>query len=149
MFDNWKGLSILLSATIGKIDNPIQLSNMVWDYDINPEGAALQAAYKMNDQHTLKFNGAFFALDEINQGVGSVPSINPSRDPFVYGAQVLFESKWTPKIETSLGAAAFDIGNKDSLSSKVQPYYNSGTSRDATTGAILHNMNPVIGTAAV
>ena len=138
-----------LSATIGKMDNPFQLSNMVWDYDINPEGAALQAAYKFNDHHALKFNGAFFALDEINQGVGSVPSISPSRDPFVYGGQLLFESKWASNLDTSLGAAVFDIANKDSLSSKVQPYYNSGTSRDATTGAILHNMNPVIGTAAV
>src|SRR5438105_1223815 len=43
-----------LSATIGKMDNPFQLSNMVWDYDINPEGGALQAAYKINDHHILK-----------------------------------------------------------------------------------------------
>ena len=131
------------------MDNPFLLSNMVWDYDINPEGAALQASYKINDHHALKFNGAFFVLDEINQGVGAVPSINPDSDPYVYGAQLLFDSKWTPKIDTSIGVAAFNIGNKESLSSKVQPYYNSGTSRDPATGALLHDMNPVIGTASV
>src|ERR1043166_2600590 len=57
-----------VSATIGKMDNPFQLSNMIWDYDINPEGVALQASYNINDQHALKANGAWFLLDEINQG---------------------------------------------------------------------------------
>lgn len=136
-----------LSATIGKMDNPFALSSMIWDYDISPEGAALQAAYHFNDEHALKLNSAFVALDEINQGVGAVPSIRPSRDPFIYGAQALFDSRWTPRIDTSLGVAAFNIANKDSLSSKVQPYYNSGTSRAPATGNLLYNMNPVIGTA--
>lgn len=138
-----------LAATIGKMDNPFLLSNMVWDYDINPEGAALQSTYKLADHHTLKFNGAFFALDELNQGVGAIPTLSPSRDPFVFGGQFLVDSKWTPKIDTSLGIAVFDIGNRDALSSKIQPYYNSGSSRDATTGALVHNYNPIIGTAAV
>ncbi len=43
-----------VSGTIGKMDNPFQLSNMVWDYDIDPEGAALQVAYNINDHHALK-----------------------------------------------------------------------------------------------
>jgi hypothetical protein len=137
-----------VSGMIGKMDNPFQLSNMIWDYDINPEGLALQAAYTLNDKHTLKWNGAFFALDEINQGVGAVPSIGPSHDPYVYGAQALLESKWTPKLETSVGVALFDVANKDSLSAKVQPFFNSGNTRDAATGLLKYNLNPVIGTAS-
>src|SRR5947209_9284586 len=42
-----------VTGIIGKMDNPFQLSNMIWDYDINPEGAAFQIAYNVNDQHTL------------------------------------------------------------------------------------------------
>jgi Putative porin len=136
-----------VSGIIGKMDNPFQLSNMIWDYDIAPEGGALQLAYNVNSQQTLKANAAFFMLDEINQGVGAVPSINPAHDPSVYGAQVLWESKWTPKLETSLGVAAFDIVHKDSLSAKAQPFYNSGNSRDFN-GFLKYNMNPVIGTAS-
>src|SRR5205085_951348 len=138
-----------VSGVIGKMDNPFSLSNMLWDYDINPEGAALQLAYNLNDRHTLKANGAFIVLDEINQGVGAVPSIGGSHDPYVYGAQFLWESKWTPKIESSLGVAAFNIGARDSLSAKVQPFYNSGNSRDAATGLLKYNFNPIIGTGKV
>src|SRR5438876_55050 len=57
-----------ITGTIGKMDNPFQLSNMVWDYDIDPEGAALQLAYNLNDRHSLKGTGAVFLLDEFNQG---------------------------------------------------------------------------------
>ncbi len=137
-----------VSATIGKMDNPFLLSNMIWDYDIVPEGAAFQLAHNFNDQHTLRAIGAGFVLDEINQGVGAVPSINPSHDPYLYGGQVLWESKWTPKFETALGVAAFDIAAGDSLSAKAQPFYNSGNTRDDATGLLKHHFNPVIGTAS-
>jgi hypothetical protein len=136
------------SATIGKMDNPFRLSNMVWDYDINPEGGALQFTHKFSDQQTLSANSAFFVLDEINQGVGSVPTLDAKRDPFLYGGQLLLDSKWTKNFETSLGVAAFDIVNKDSLSTKVQPFYNSGNTRIGSTGQLKYNYNPVIGTAS-
>ena len=141
--DDWT-----LSATIGKMDNPFQLSNMVWDYDVDPEGGALQLGYKLNERHSFKLNGAFFVLDELNQGAGAVPSIGASHDPFVYGAQALLESKWSSRIETSLGIAAFDITHRDALSAKVQPFYNSGNSRDPVNGVLLYNFNPIIGTAS-
>jgi len=137
-----------VSGVIGKFDNPFLLSNMVWDYDINPEGGALQIAYNLTENHTLRGIGAFIVLDEINQGVGAVPSINASRDPFVYGGQVVLESKWTPKFETAVGAAVFNIAYRDSLSALAQPFYNSGNSRSPATGQLLYNYNPVIGTAS-
>jgi len=136
-----------VSAMFGKMDNPFQLSNMIWDYDIDPEGGAFQIAYHINDQHTLKGNGAFFVLDEINQGVGSVPTLQPTHDPYVYGFQTLLESKWSPKFETSLSVAVFDIVHSDSLSAKAQPFYNSGNTRDAN-GFLLYDYNPIIGTAS-
>lgn len=150
-FARWtpiKNSSWNISGTIGKMDNPFNLSNMIWDYDIDPEGAALQAAYNFSEQHTLKANSAFIVLDELNQGVGAVPSIGASHDPYVFGAQVSLESRWTPKFETSLGVAAFDIANRDALSAKVQPFYSSGNTRDAATGVLKYNMTPIIGTAS-
>jgi Putative porin len=138
----------VVSGTIGKMQNPFQLDNMVWDYDITPEGAALQTAYHLTDKQTLKANSAFFVLDEINQGVGSLPTIGPGQDPYVYGAQAVLESKWTPKVETSAGLAVFDIGHRDSLSASLQPFSNSGNTRDAGTGSLKYNFNPIIGTAS-
>jgi hypothetical protein len=137
-----------VSAMIGKMDNPFLLSNMIWDYDIDPEGGAFQIAYNISDQHTLRGIGAYFVLDEINQGVGSVPEIRANRDPYVYGGQMLLESKWSPKLETSVGVAAFDIVHKDSLSALVQPFYNSGNTRIAATGQLLYNYNPIVASAS-
>lgn len=149
-----------VTGTIGKMDNPFLLSNMVWDYDINPEGAALTATYAPSDKHTLRAIGAFFVLDEINQGVGAVPAVDPNTDPYVVGGQIVLDSKWTPKFETSLGVAAFNIVGRSSLSSRIQPLYNSGNTRIAlpadgvpisdplAPGTLMYNFNPVIGTAS-
>jgi hypothetical protein len=136
------------TAIIGKMDNPFRLSNMVWDYDINPEGGALVFTHKVTDKHTFTAVGAYYVLDEINQGVGSVPSIDAKDDPYVYGGQMLLDSKWCDHFETSLGVAIFDIANKNSLSTQVQPFYNSGNTRNGKTGQLIYNYNPVIGTAS-
>ena len=139
-----------VSGTFGKMDNPFNLSNMIWDYDIDPEGGALQLAYHAGDQQTIKANGAFFVLDEINQPqtTAGLTGVDPNNDPYVYGGQITWESKWNSKIESSLGLAAFDIAHKDSLSAKLQPFYNSGNTRDVN-GFLKYNMNPIITTAAL
>ncbi len=139
-----------LSATIGKMDNPFQYSNMVWDYDIAPEGAALQLAYNITSDHVLKMNNGIFVLDEINQAVSSTapaPVVGASHDPYLFGSQVLLESKWSPKIDTSVGVGFFNLVNKDALSAHVQPFYNSGNTRIAN-GLLAFNYNPIIATAA-
>src|SRR5205823_4153421 len=105
-----KNDTFTLTGTIGKMDNPFQLSNMLYDYDIDPEGAALQWVYNINDKHTLRGTAAFFVLDEINQDltVGTAPAttkINGSHDPYLYGAQAILESKWTKEFDTALGIA--------------------------------------------
>src|SRR5258706_237027 len=124
----------VVSAVIGKIDNPFLLSNMIWDYDINPEGGAIQVVKNFGENHVLKTAGAFFVLDELNQHNATVPGIDPKHDPYVFGGQAVLESKWTPKFDTSLGVAAFDIAYHESLSALVQPFYNSGNSRSSATG---------------
>ncbi len=139
-----------VSGTFGKMENPFQLSNMVWDYDIDPEGGAVQIAYHVNDQQTIKANGAFFVLDEINQAqtAAGLTGVDPNNDPYVYGGQLTWESKWNSKVESSLGLAMFDIAHKDSLSAKLQPFYNSGNTRDVN-GFLKYDMNPVITTASL
>jgi hypothetical protein len=44
----------LLSATIGKMENPFVVSDMVFDPDYTPEGIGLQSAYSINKDHSLK-----------------------------------------------------------------------------------------------
>ena len=134
-----------VSGTIGKMDNPFSLSNMIWDYDIVPEGAAFQVNYKINADHTIKTTVAGFVLDEMNQSVTGYPTVDVNHDPYVLGGQMALESKWNSKFSTSAGVAVFDVGAKDSLSAQIQPFYNTGNTRDAN-GFLKYNYNPVIGT---
>jgi hypothetical protein len=101
----------MVTGTIGKMDQPFQASPMVFDPDYTPEGAALQATYKINDNHSLAFNGGGFVLDQTT-----------SRGPFLYGGQVIWNSKWTSKISTSLGVAAYDIANAANFAASSTPY---------------------------
>jgi hypothetical protein len=123
-----------LATTIGKMDNPFRVSNMVFDYDLDPEGAALQAAYQINNVHSLSFNSAAFVLDEEKCS---------TRDPAMFGAQLIWDAKWTPKVETSLGVSAFNIVNSGMLTTANVPYVNQGNTRNSF-GVLVNNYNPVV-----
>jgi hypothetical protein len=124
------------------MDNPFQLTPMVFDPDLTPEGGAIQATYKINDRNSLAFNGAAFVLDELS---GS------TRDPFMYGGQIMWNAKWNSKLASSLGVAMFDIVNPGNLndlaaSSPNLPLGNTsneGNSRSAA-GYLMNNFNPVV-----
>jgi hypothetical protein len=144
-----------LTAMLGKFDNPFQLSPMVWDADIVPEGAAITFSLAPIERHTIKGIAGFFVMDELNQRVGAIPGLDPNSDPYVYGAQLIEESKWTDKFETSIGVAAFNIADKESLTGQTEPYYNSGSTRKALpglaatlAGPLKYDMNPIIGSFA-
>jgi hypothetical protein len=136
--DTW-----MVAATIGKTDNPFQLTPMVFDPDLTPEGATLQTSYKINDHHSLALTGAAFVLDEEKLS---------TQDPFMYGAQFIWGAKWTPKLSSSLGVAAFDIVNRDQLTTANVQYINQGNTRVVTllNGNILaNNYNPIIADGSV
>lgn len=126
--DDW-----MLSSTIGKMENPFQLSWMEFDPDYRPEGAAIQSAYNLNDRQSLKFNGAAFVLDEI---------ATSSRDPFMYGAQLLWISRWTPRFNSSLSLSTLGIANKDTLKSTYVPATAGNTL--TPSGSFADNYNPII-----
>jgi hypothetical protein len=140
--DSW-----LVSGTIGKMENPFLLSNMIWDYDVDPEGGAFKVVHNFNENQHLTANGAFFVLDELNQTNSN--TVSPTHDPNVIGGQLLWDASWTPQVDTSLGVAAFSINSHDGLSAKSQPFYNSGNTRDSKTGTLKYSFNPVIGTASL
>jgi hypothetical protein len=140
----------MLAATIGKMDQPFQVSQMVFDSDYTPEGGALQGSYKINDHHSLAVNGAAFVLDEIAA---------TGRDPFMYGGQAIWNANWTPHIGSSLGIGAFDIVNKQALglsgganppniNAGGVPNINQGNTRNSS-GNLAYNFNPIIVSGSV
>ena len=131
---NW-----VVSSTIGKMDNPYRFTPMVFDTDYTPEGAAVNALYRINDKHSIVFNGAAFALDELSTS---------SQDPFMYGGQVIWDATWSPKIESSLGVSFLNIVNAQSLTSANVPDVNGGNTRNSL-GVLVNHYNPIIADASI
>lgn len=115
-----------LATTLGKMDLPFEASPMVFDPDYTPEGAALQATYKMNDDNSFAFNTGGFLLDQTT-----------SKSPYLYGGQAIWNSTWTPKISTSLGLGAYDIANDSSFPSVTSISANGYTPYDSNLGNTL------------
>jgi hypothetical protein len=123
----------MVMGTFGKMDQPFQASPMMFDPDYTPEGGAINASYKINDANSLVLNTAAFVLDEES---GS------THDPMMYGAQLMWNATWTPKISSTLGVAAFDIVNRDMLTTANVPNFNQGNTRNAG-GSLVYNYNPI------
>jgi hypothetical protein len=133
--DTW-----MVSGTFGKMDQPFQASAMVFDPDYTPEGGALQATYKINDNNSLAFNGAAFVLDQTT-----------SRGPFLYGAQAIWNSKWTPHIGTSLGVAGYDIADSGNFIATplTGASYDSNLGNTIFGGRPASEFNPIVASGSV
>jgi hypothetical protein len=143
---NW-----LVSATIGKMDNPFSFTPMVFDPDLTPEGAVLQASYAVNDKQSLSATAAAFVLDEES---------STTSDPLLYGGQILWNAKWTDKLSSTLGAGMFAIVSADQLTPSNVPYVNQGNTRipvlinnpngtQTTVNELRYNYTPMIADASV
>jgi hypothetical protein len=129
----------LMAATIGKMENPFSFTPMVFDADYTPEGAALTTAYNINDQHSVTVTGGAFVLDEES---------TTTQDPYLYGGQVVLNSKWTKKWSTSIGGGGFQISNPQQLTAGNVPFQNQGNTYNAA-GVLVNHYNPIIGDASV
>jgi hypothetical protein len=139
----------LLTGTIGKTENPFVFSDMVFDPDYTPEGIGIQSAYAIDKEHSLKFNAGFFILDEINQGSQA------SDDPYLLGAQLRYDAKWTSKLSSSAGIAWMGLSEEESLNNGAVPNINVGNTRYASAtnghlaGDLVADFAPVILDASV
>ena len=135
--DTW-----VLASTIGKMPNdyPFQETPMVFDPDYTPEGGALQATYKINDWNSLAVNGAGFVLAYSGSSAQNLS--------FLYGAQAMWNANWTDHISSSLGVAAYDIVNRDQLTTAAAGAGNKGNAVNAA-GDPIYSLNPIVVDASV
>ncbi len=135
----WQG-----AFTIGKMENPLILSDMVFDKDYTPEGAAMNWAYTVNDFHSINVNGGAFVLDE---------SSSSYADPYMFGAQALWNAMWhrgeggTKELSSTLGVGALSIMNSQSLTSTSVPYVNRGNERNGN--ALADYYNPIVASGSL
>jgi hypothetical protein len=129
-----------VAGIIGKMDEPFQETPMVFDPDYTPEGGALQATYQINDWNSLAVNGAGFVLAYSGSAAQNMS--------FLYGAQAVWTAKWSSHISSSLGVAAYDIVNRDQLTTANAGDGNKGNSINAA-GDPIYNLNPIVADASV
>lgn len=138
----WSG-----AFTVGKMDNPFVFSDLLFDSDYTPEGAAQQFGFQINNAHALKLNVGEFVLDELSAS---------SHDPWMVAAQLRLESAWSSKWSSSLGVSLLSIQQVMTLSNNV-PDINVGNTRTAergsdgkyTLGAPVYDFNPIVVDAAL
>lgn len=128
-----KGPHLTGGFTVGKMENPFVFSDMVFDADYTPEGGAIQTAYRFNDAHTAKLNLGAFVLDEMS-GRGT--------DPYLLGAQARWDASWSPKFQTSFGAAWLGIYGDENLSNAGVPNINRGNTRLPVVVNGVTNISP-------
>lgn len=138
-------MNYMASLTVGKMENPFVLSDMVFDGDYTPEGAGINFTYNPSLSHALKLNIGGFVLDEIG---------GQSEDPYMVGAQVRWDATWkyneahAPKIQSSIGLAALAIMQENVLTNGAVPNVNRGNTRLAGTGALAYHYNPIVADAS-
>lgn len=109
-----------VTATVGKMENPFVVSEMMFDGDYTPEGAALNIGYNINDAQSLKLNIGGFMLDESGGRNG---------DPYFVGSQLRHDGAWTPKWATTAGVGVFVLSNTHALSDTAVPNVQRGNTR--------------------
>ena len=128
----WRG-----SFTLGKMENPPNYTEDVFDVDYTPEGLAEQFSFKPNANHTMSTYFGQYMLDELQFS---------GKDPYLFLEQLRLDSKWGQRINTSLGVSGLSITSPESLTTTSVPDSNHGNTRtplittnNATTGGALVN----------
>lgn len=126
---DWTGV-----LTLGKMENPFVFpSTMMFDKDYTPEGAAVELTYQLHPKHKLKFTGGGYVLDELG---------SDSNDPFMAGAQLRWDAKWSSHFSSSAGLSYWGITAANNLGNGAVPNINSGNTRTAG-GALVNTYTPI------
>jgi len=133
-----------MALTAGKMENPFVGSDILFDKDYTPEGAAVQLKYDFSDKQSFKLIGGAFVLDEIS---------NSSRDPYMAAAQARLDSTWDDKakLKSSLGIGIFAIFHDEGLTNGAVPNINVGNTRLTTPGTnpTQEGFNPIYADATI
>lgn len=120
--------------TLGKMENPFVFSDMIFDGDYTPEGAAQQFGYNINNNHSLKLNVGEFAIYEDS---------GKYHDTYMFGGQLRWEAKWAPKMQSSMGIGGLALSDSDLLLTTSVPNQNYGNERNAS-GQLVNSYNPIV-----
>lgn len=119
------------TLTGGKIKNPFYTTDMLWDPDVNPEGAAEMFSWKAEDNLTVGLTmGQFNYTENTDSGSGN----NANKDSWIFGAQAPVNWKVSKDV-TAIVAPSVYVWTPGSTASMT----NSGTTPNTGSPAFLSN----------
>jgi len=116
------------SVALGKLENPPNFTENIFDVDYTPEGLAEQFAFKINPDHTLSTYFGQYYLDELQFS---------GKDPYLFLEQLRLESNWGKHLNTAVTISGLSISSPESLSTSNVPDSNHGNTRNAA-GELLN-----------
>jgi hypothetical protein len=129
-------LNEILQFQAGKIKNPLfNACDLLWDTDINPEGAAfLLTKNSLLENLDLFVNSAWLVLDEVSSS---------KDDPYILVLQPGVNWRITENVNLKIGAAYYSYSNVKGTRMKKTVGTNSGISKDllvagAFTGSLTY-----------
>ena len=117
-------------AAGGKFANPFQRTDLVWDDDVNPQGATASYTLKRSKKFTPKLSGIYFIIDEF-----STREIQDSR---MGGGQLAFDLRPNPDLGVKVAGGYYDYDitelgsgavSGDARSNNIVVIDSSGTTR--------------------
>lgn len=153
-----------MNFTLGKMPNPLFTSQMVWDPDLQPEGAAERFNYSVGNVDFFATFGQFYYADanptEASSGLGFNGGLYQRTDPlFEIAWQAGFKYNFTTNVTAKLGATIYQYAG---VTQNVSPYFGdayvgegqylgpssglaNGSSGYGINGPILNGGNSSIG----
>lgn len=103
--DDW------LEITLGKMPNPLYTTQMVWDPDLNPEGAAEKFKYTVGGADFFATFGQFIYQDtnptQTSSGYFNPLTVNSSSLPFLFALQGGVNYHFNQKVDFKLAPALY------------------------------------------
>ena len=125
------------SADIGKMNNAFWFTDMVMDPDYNPEGAQQKAMLSLNERQRIGFTAGEFAILENYNAAGGT-----NNDVYLFMGQIDWSAKWSDKLSTRVGVAAYAFAHQNAGSAALETFLNQGGTPAFGPGS--QNFNPIV-----
>lgn len=126
-----------LNLTLGRMPNPFDSSDLVWDRDVNPEGAAINLMLPMGPRFKGHLAAGAFPIQEVELS---------KDDKWLYGGQVGLEYAPRTTFNAQLSAAYYDYSDIAGAMNQPGLTLNDFTApRFIQKGNTIFDINPLPG----
>lgn len=140
----WKPLAQSLwtgemALTLGRMPNPFFSTDLVWDTDVNPEGAAMNLMIPMGPRFKGHLTAAAFSIQEVEWS---------QKDKWLYGGQAGLEYSPRTTLNAKVFAAYYDYQNIEGRMNEPGLTLNDHTAPQfIQKGNSLFDINPLSGSS--